>query len=37
MAPRIPAACEKKVFRVLSAASLNDVKDYAAQQFVKNE
>jgi GntR family transcriptional regulator len=37
MAPQIPAACEKKVFRVLSAASLNDVKDYAAQQFVKNE
>ena len=33
MAQAIPAACEKKVFRVLSAASLKEVTDYAAKHF----
>jgi GntR family transcriptional regulator len=29
MAPRIPAGCEIKVFRVLAASSLRDIRDYA--------
>ena len=33
MAPRIPAGCEIKVFRVLAASSLRDICDYAERFF----
>jgi GntR family transcriptional regulator len=33
MAPRIPAGCEIKVFRVLAASSLRDIRDYAERFF----
>ena len=36
MAPKIPAACEKKVFRILSASSLKEVVDYAALYFCED-
>jgi hypothetical protein len=33
MAPRIPAACEVKVFRVLAESSLKELRDYAERFF----
>jgi DNA-binding transcriptional regulator YhcF (GntR family) len=33
MAPRIPAGCEVKVFRVLAEASLNEIRAYAERFF----
>jgi len=33
MAPRIPAGCEVKVFRVLADSSLNEIRDYAEKFF----
>lgn len=33
MAPRIPAGCEVKVFRVLAESSLREVRDYAERFF----
>jgi hypothetical protein len=33
MAPRIPAGCEIKVFRVLAASSLRDICDYSERFF----
>ena len=33
MAPRIPAGCEIKVYRVLSEASLREIRDYAERFF----
>jgi len=33
MAPRIPAGCEVKVFRVLAASSIGDIREYAQRFF----
>ena len=33
MAPRIPAGCEVKVFRVLAESSIKDIRDHAARFF----
>jgi len=33
MAPRIPAGCEVKLFRVLSESSLKEIRDYAEKFF----
>jgi GntR family transcriptional regulator len=33
MAPRIPAGCEVKVFRVLAQSSLNEIREYAERFF----
>lgn len=33
MAPRIPAGCEVKIFRVLAESSLKEVRDYAERFF----
>jgi hypothetical protein len=33
MAPRIPAGCPVKVFRVLAEASLKEIRDYAERFF----
>jgi hypothetical protein len=33
MAPRIPAACEVKVFRILAESSLKDIREYAERFF----
>jgi hypothetical protein len=33
MAPRIPADCDVKVFRVLAESSLKEVRDYADRFF----
>src|SRR5215213_5683644 len=33
MAPRIPASCELKVFRVLAEASLSELRSYAERFF----
>ena len=33
MAPRIPAGCEVKVFRVLAESSLREIGDYAERFF----
>lgn len=33
MAPRIPAECEVKVFRVLAESSIKDIRDHAARFF----
>jgi hypothetical protein len=33
MAPRIPAGCEVKLFRVLAEASLKEIGDYASKFF----
>jgi GntR family transcriptional regulator len=33
MAPRIPAGCEVKVFRVLAESSLKDIREYAERYF----
>jgi GntR family transcriptional regulator len=33
MAPRIPAGCEVKIFRVLAQSSLNEIRDYAQRFF----
>jgi hypothetical protein len=33
MAPRIPAGCEVKLFRVLAESSLKEIRDYAERFF----
>jgi hypothetical protein len=33
MAPRIPAGCEVKVFRVLAESSLKEIREYAERFF----
>jgi hypothetical protein len=33
MAPRIPAGCEVKVFRILAESSIKDIRDHAARFF----
>jgi hypothetical protein len=33
MAPRIPAGCEVKLFRVLAQSSLQDIRDHAERFF----
>ncbi|HEU4796096.1 MAG TPA: GntR family transcriptional regulator [Pyrinomonadaceae bacterium] len=33
MAPRIPAGCEVKVFRILAASSIKEIRDYAERFF----
>ncbi len=33
MAPRIPAGCEVKIFRVLAQSSIKDIRDYAERFF----
>jgi hypothetical protein len=33
MAPRVPAGCEVKVFRVLAQSSLKEICDYAERFF----
>jgi len=33
MAPRIPANCEVKVFRILATSSINEIREYAERNF----
>ena len=33
MAPRVPAGCEIKIFRVLAQSSIKEIRDYAERFF----